>query len=110
MDDAFGKIGPRPDNPTFWKLSEIVLRADGAMDDATPEAKQAEWERIMHEVIDELDSVSYMALQRAMRMTANPVEMARLATLWLDGFSAGAHYVKEGGAHLPDGDSEENTK
>lgn len=99
MDDAFGKIGPRPDNPTFWKLSEILLRCDGDLEAAAPDAKAEAWERIMHEVVDELDSASYVALQRALRMTDNVMEMARLATLWLDGFNVGAHYVKEGGTH-----------
>jgi len=100
MDDAFGRIGPRPDTPTFWKLSEIVLRSDGALEAAeTSEDKQLEWQRLMHEVIDDLDAVSYVALQRAMRLTNNAAELASLASLWLDAFSAGAHYVKEGGSH-----------
>jgi len=95
MDDAFGKIGARPETPTFWKLSEIVLRSDGAIEEArTEEAKAKVWRDLMHEAIDELDTVSYVALQRARRITDNVGEMGRLATLWLDGFNVGAHYAQ----------------
>lgn len=102
MDDVFGRFAVRPDHRDFWRLSEIVLRMDGAMEAATSDdEKQRVFERFASVHVD-LDSLSYLALQRAIRalgirtrmdLIANTVEVARLSALYIDGFTTGCEFT-----------------
>lgn len=98
MDAVFGKR-KRPSSHDFWKLSQIVLKLDGRMDEAAPADKREAFENTISEVID-IESASYMATQRALRAGLPPTrENARtlmlLATVWLDGLTIGLNYAKE---------------
>jgi len=75
-------------------LSRIIIDQDNR---ATSHADS--FEELIAEVAD-VPSLAYMASQRAMRarilLTSGPIE-ARLASLWIDAFIAGAKFAKEKG-------------
>jgi hypothetical protein len=93
---ATGSLGnamprPRPDHPDFWKLSNVVIQID-----AMAEQHQG-FAEIVGAVID-IDSVTYMAEQRAIRAmgpNASPATMSLIGATWIDGFMAGINYQKE---------------
>lgn len=85
----------RPDHPDFWRLSEVVLQLDGAIDEA--EDKEAVWERVVSDIVD-IPSLEYMAEQRALRAVGSAAPVAlitKLTALYLDGFCAGAKFAAE---------------
>lgn len=98
MKDFEGFPG-RPDHPDFWKLSDIVLMHDGRMEDAsTPREAADAVEKIVAQFIDP-SSLTYMALQRALRnfgfetkqdLIDNQDLIARSMALYLDAFAVGA--------------------
>ena len=101
MDDFFGRMPTRPSHPDFWKLSEIVLGLDGAMQDAMRAEGMSAEEVISREAakLGDSYSVTYMATQRAMRVHgANTVgevnakvdDIARTAMVYLEGMLVGA--------------------
>ena len=88
----------RPDHPDFWKLSNLILKYDGRMQEGEP-GKTIEqlFEESISEIVD-LDSVSYMAFQRALRVVGieNPIQLIQskellvaIAAAWLEGFVIG---------------------
>jgi hypothetical protein len=79
----------RPQSETFWKLSEILLKHDGAASEGD------DVESVIHDYIDDEDALIYMATHRAMRVTSDPDTRALLAALFIDGFMAGAAFAKE---------------
>lgn len=100
LNDIFGQMPARPDHPDFWKLSEIVLRMDGQMQEADEAAK----ERLFHEEvtahIDE-DSLGYMAIQRAFRVLgittagearARTDELTPQIQMFIDAFLMGCNF------------------
>jgi hypothetical protein len=91
MDDAFGKIPGRPDHPDFWKLSQIVLRTDGRLE-ADPDAFRS----TVSSVID-LESLTYFARQRVMRLFPGQPERSTIAlmSLYMDAFIMGAEFDHE---------------
>ena len=88
----------RPDHPDFWVLSQVIIDQDSRSDNQTIPFG----DRIA-QVVDP-DSLVYMAKQRALRIlgpNASRGQLARLASVWLDAFMAGAAYqvekTKQGG-------------
>jgi len=69
LEDFFGANNARPDHPDFWKLSEIILSLDGAMQEGLQEGKEVD--DVISEKASEIGdsySIVYMATQRAMRL------------------------------------------
>jgi hypothetical protein len=88
-----GDVMPRsrPEHPDFWKLSEVVIQID-----AMAEQHQG-FTEIVGRMID-VDSVTYMAEQRAIRAmgpNASPATRALIGATWIDGFMAGINYRKQ---------------
>ena len=88
MDEVFGHRTNRPQHPDFWKLTEIILRLDGAV-----EAGEDVNHSRLGKAVD-LTSARYMSLQRAKRVVQLAKEhgwrpVQALAGTWLDGFLAG---------------------
>lgn len=96
----------RPNHPDFWRLANLVLQADGRAEEDPARA-----EKMVADIVDP-DTLSYMALQRAMRLVgaetreqvdANKHEVMRLAAIYFDAFILGARFEaskkkKKGGA------------
>lgn len=82
MEHVFGKFPNRPKHKDFWNLSEIVLQQDGKTEDA-----DFDFEAYISEVIDP-DTVTYMAMQRAMRV-GDTSQVTSHAAIFLDAFMLG---------------------
>lgn len=106
LRDIFGDNPNRPDNPDFWKLSEVLLKLDSGLDPSDPddEAKQRQWEARMKEVGIDTEAVSYAAVQRAQRvlgvrtrqdLAAKAPQVMMLASVWLDAFAAGVFFERK---------------
>lgn len=100
MDDVFGAMPNRPNHPDFWKLSEIILRLDGALEAAPPNKKQEVFAALVAKRVDP-DSLSYVALNRALRalgitskedVAGSQKLMAICSAMYLDGFTAGCEF------------------
>lgn len=85
----------RPKHPDFWRLSKVVREHDDrAIDEGLP-ALTAE--------LADLDSVSYMADQRVLRVemlvtgTLPPAMRDAMQSLYLDAFYAGVGFQRAGG-------------
>ena len=104
MDEVFGP-GDRPKSPDFWKLSSIVLKLDGRLEAAKPKDRQAIFEAAVSDHVD-LESISYMAYQRAIRMVPPSLENMRviqmLCASYIDGFTAGSEFEKDSGGTCPE--------
>lgn len=107
MPSPFGdddQFPDRPDHPDFWRLSDVVLQQDGALQEAVD--KDAEYDRIIAEHVD-LDSVMYLAQQRAQRVLLeqgfglNPDAVAMVSAAYLTGVVAGIAFEKKGGHRAP---------
>ena len=87
----------RPDHPDFDRLSEVILELDA-------EAESAQVRDVGDIVATEADiaSVSYMALQRAMRIDAylfvhsRDIGKVELAAAWMEGLVAGIRFERKG--------------
>jgi len=102
MDEFFGKNPARPSHPDFWKLSDIVLRLDGAMQ----ERGDTPVDEIISELASEMGdsySITYMATQRAMRVVGitqayevmeKQEEIAQYAMMYLEGMLVGHAFTK----------------
>jgi hypothetical protein len=102
MDLVFGKNPTRPNHPDLWRISQVLLHNDAAVDEAAPDDKDDVWKSITGTLVD-VPTVLFMAEQRVRRafgpMTSLdeiPVR-ARLTALVVDAFIAGAGYQKAGG-------------
>jgi hypothetical protein len=106
INDIFGGNSARPDKPDFWRLSEIVLKFDGRMQAATTDdEKEVVWQEAYAEHA-EMDCVAYMAMQRTfhilgirskMELLAMQTEVAKLTTVYMEGFLLGCEFRKAGG-------------
>jgi len=91
----------RPDHPDFWTLSNVVIQID-----AMAEQHQG-FTEIVGRMID-IDSVTYMAEQRAIRAmgpNASPATRSLIGATWIDGFMAGINYqnlMQQGGTSVED--------
>jgi hypothetical protein len=88
MDEVFGYRPNRPQHPDFWKLTEIILGLDGAV-----EAGEDVNHTRLGKAVD-LTSVRYTSVQRAKRTLLFAKEhswppVRALAAAWLDGFPTG---------------------
>jgi len=92
MQDFFGPFPGRPDHPDFWKLSEVVLSLDAPADEVGASALLDACTKVP---ID-LDTVMYMATQRASRVYGASLA-GLVAGLWIDGFMAGERYSRRYG-------------
>lgn len=91
LNDVFGFRPDRPTHPDMAKLSNVVLRHDGNTED--PDFSVPDY---FGTTVDP-DVLVYMAKQRALRMIGPdaPVEvLARVATMFTDGFMIGAHWAE----------------
>jgi hypothetical protein len=83
----------RPDHADFWKLSRIILYMD-----ADAETYDG-FERLVDEAGVDHRSLSYVAMQRALRShggdISDPDAVVRTAAVWIDGFITGNRYSKE---------------
>ncbi len=103
MNEFFGRHPQRPDHPDFWKISEIILQLDGAIDAAvSDDEKERIWKERTSAVVD-IPSVTYMAIQRALRVLGRPSNAAdvgrhsSVAALAIDSFIAGVLFAQRGG-------------
>ena len=114
LSDFFGPLAiERPNHPDFWRLSNIILQYTGEVEAnaENPEAQQLAWTDFVGRVGD-VHSLTYMATQRVMRAFGRPTPetvtiCAAAATLWLEGFYAGARFEQAGGDQpgtVPDND------
>lgn len=91
LNDIFGTFPGRPDHPDMTKLVDIILQQDGKTEDA-----DFDMESHLSSIIDPT-SVSFLSLQRAIRI-ANSVSdkalLAKLSTMWIDGFLVGVELAK----------------
>lgn len=101
INDFFGSNQARPSHPDFWRLSEIVLGLDAAMQDAMRDASLDVDDVISKEAarIGDSYSIVYMALQRAMRihgvvtgrdLSNNAEAVSRTAVVYMEGMIVGA--------------------
>lgn len=91
------KFPNRPDHPDFWRLSDCVLRLDGASQEATDNA----FESALADTCDET-SLLYMGAQRVLRMCAaigiaDREQIAAVLAVWCEGFIVGSRFEKKGG-------------
>lgn len=102
MDLVFGANPERPNTPDLWRISEVLLRNDGAVDAAAGPDKEKVFKEITSGVVD-IPSVLFMCEQRVRRAfgpITSPEEVpirARLVSLVLDSFITGAHFQAAGG-------------
>lgn len=106
INEFFGPRPNRPQSKDFWRLSEIVLEMSGAMEAAkTDDEKEAVWEKYMGLHCDHT-ALYYMALQRSMQLlgvtTAGHAmakfdQLAKLTTVWSEGFIVGCMFQDRGG-------------
>jgi hypothetical protein len=110
MDLVFGKNPDRPNTPDLWRISEVLLKNDGAIDEAPDEDKRATWLSITSAVVD-VDSVRFMAEQRVLRAfgpvtkNTNLQVRAALVSLAVDSFITGACFQRAGGHRESFGDA-----
>lgn len=87
----------RPTHPDFWRISEILLANDG---DATEGRRSIP--EIVTAVVD-VESLTYAAKQRAriaceaLGLPTSDGWVAKLASVWIDAFTAGATFEQRGG-------------
>lgn len=82
----------RPDHEDFWLLSQVVIDNDTVADNET-----MPFEDRIGQVIDP-ESLTYMARQRALRVTgpfATTRDQAKFAAIYMDAFMAGATFQAE---------------
>lgn len=100
----------RPDTPDFWRLSEIILQMDGAMDAAqNDDEREAVWNDFVLSHISG-DALYYLAYQRACRavgattiggVSKHRHEITRLIVLYSEAFAVGVAYQQRGGQPAP---------
>lgn len=74
----------RPDHADFWLMAEVVQDLDYASEDVGLERTLA---------VD-AESVTYMALQRGVRVPEGRPRLETFAVAWIDGFAAGMNFQK----------------
>lgn len=87
INDVFPGPSNRPDHPDFWKLSDVVLQLDGKTEDPG-----FDFPSFLSEIIDP-KVLAYMAMQRAMLVTSDPMSWPVLAGMWIDAFCAGREWA-----------------
>ena len=88
----------RPDNPDFWKMSQIIIDCDA-------QAEEQGLEPVLDGYVDK-DALVYMANQRAYRALniqresdlqdeATRESVSIIAAMWMDAFIVGAKYERK---------------
>jgi hypothetical protein len=103
MDDVFGNRSNRPVHPDFWRISEVVLANDAPIEEASTDTEREQAWRVRTGLVVDRDSVTYMAIQRSLRVDREaPLAVrGKYATLWIDAFVAGAQFERAGGHREP---------
>ena len=73
----------RPDHDDFWLMAEVVQDLDDAATDVG----------IERTIPVDIESLSYMAIQRGLRVT-DKTTIEPFAVAWIDGFTAGLNFQK----------------
>lgn len=96
VEDVFGNI-IRPESPDFWSLSEIILQMDGKFEE---NPSQKTFTDLVNSRCD-LDSITYMAFQRAFRIlnisTSKEAldkfeQVSKLTALYIEAFVVGSTF------------------
>lgn len=101
LNDFFGSMPHRPDHPDMWKVADVLLKLDGALEAAGDDnqAKDLAFQGILEEVGIDSEVLSYAAMQRAFRvlgirtradLTKKIPEAIMLASVWTEAFAVGA--------------------
>lgn len=97
MKRMFGDFPDRPDHPDFWRMSDVVLKLDGRMQEGGTEETFVE---SIAESID-MDSVMYMAQERCSilleQMGAPMALLPMLMTTFMTSVVTGIEFQKAGG-------------
>lgn len=103
MEDIFGRPRNAPDDPTFWALSDLILKYDGRLQE-TPEGDRDDvFTAMVQESGATVDTVAYMGYQRAIRalgytdamtIRLNRDKVAKLAAMWMEAFLIGTQYER----------------
>ncbi len=103
VSELFGDRPQRPVHPDFWRISETVLANDAPMEEASTDGQRGVAWRVRTSQVVDVESVTYMALQRALLAGRQLPDLAQLpaqgviATVWIDAFVAGAGFERAGG-------------
>jgi hypothetical protein len=107
LNEFFGDMPQRPNHPDFWKLSEIMLRLDGAIQAGmSDQEKEEAWKAGIKEAGIDKQVITYAGMQRAMRPLnihtrqdmLDPAKQGLLqilASVWIDGFVMGSIYNQQ---------------
>lgn len=107
LNDFFGQRAKRPDHPDFWKLSEVLLRMDSGIDPKamSQDEMEEQYKVRLAEIGIDPDVLNYASVQRAYRLLEtmppgmpDPLKAmlgSMFASLWLDGFAAGAFFERK---------------
>lgn len=99
VNDVYGRVPGRPSHPDFWRLVEVVQQFDIRMDAERNQRRRAElFDHTVNEQVD-LESITYMAMQRALRIATDPRDQAMLAAMYVEAFLVGATFKERGGHH-----------
>lgn len=105
LHDLFGPNPTRPNHQDFWKLSEIILDLDSAMEDGVAQGRSVD--DVIAEKASQVGdpySICYAAVQRAMRshqisttgaLKARLDDVARTALVYMEGVIVGARLTQE---------------
>jgi len=105
LNELFQRPEGAPDTPDFWKLSSLILKNDGRVDEAEDlDAIQEVYNAILAESGVTHETLHYVAEQRAYRLLGvktaqEAAEKARLvgalAAMFVDGFTIGGAFERE---------------
>jgi hypothetical protein len=102
-EDMFPRPPGAPDDPTFWGLSELILKYDGRMQETPEHVRDEVFEQAVAESGVNAETVAYMAYQRAIRalnysdamtIRLNRDKVAKLAAMWMEAFLIGTQYER----------------
>lgn len=105
INELFPGPDSRPDHPDFWKLAEIILALDASIDkEATDEEREKAWHKGVSGSFTDMESLAYMATQRAMRVlgisTSGQLRALRgpltsLSAMWMEGYVVGSKFEQK---------------
>src|SRR4051812_38164089 len=77
----------RPQHPDFWRLSEIILELDGKFSEEGME----NFDDFVNGEVD-LDSIMYMAMQRALRLRGR--NLGSISAIYVEAFLVGRRFER----------------
>lgn len=102
-EEMFPRPPGAPDDPTFWALSDLILKYDGRMRETPEHAQDEVFEQAVGESGANVETVAYVAYQRALRalgysdaitIRLNAGKVAKLAAAWMEAFLIGTQYER----------------